>query len=140
MSRLARLAAGLADPLLVTYGVNVRYLTGFESSNTAVLVEPDGEATLFTDFRYAEAARAVDAVTFVQTPRDVISALAGRLAGRRIAFEAARIGFAQHMAAVESGGARRLRFPEIAQDIRDLLLPVPVECTLHGEVHAVQLI
>lgn len=95
MSRLARLAAGLADPLLVTYGVNVRYLTGFESSNTAVLVEPDGEATLFTDFRYAEAARAVDAVTFVQTPRDVISALAGRLAGRKIAFEAARIGFAQ---------------------------------------------
>jgi len=95
MSRLSRLAAGLADPLLVTYGVNVRYLTGFESSNAAVLVDPDGEATLFTDFRYAEAARALDSVTFVETRRDVISDLAGRLVGRRIAFEAARIGFGQ---------------------------------------------
>ena len=38
MRRLARLAAGLDDPLLVTHGVNVRYLTGFQSSNTAVLV------------------------------------------------------------------------------------------------------
>ncbi len=95
MSRLARLAAGLDDPLLVTHGVNVRYLTGFQSSNTAVLVHPGGDATLFTDFRYAEAARAVEGVTFVETKRDVISDLAERLSGRKIGFEAARIGFAQ---------------------------------------------
>ena len=34
-------------------GVNVRYLTGFESSNAALLVEPE-RVRLFTDFRYAE--------------------------------------------------------------------------------------
>jgi len=43
MSRLGRLADGLSEPLLVTYPVNVQYLTGFESSNSAVLVEPGEE-------------------------------------------------------------------------------------------------
>lgn len=95
MSRLARLADGLLEPLLVTYPVNVRYLTGFQSSNSAVLVEPGGAATLFTDFRYAETARAVEGVAFVETKRDVIADLAERLSGRKIGFEAARIGYAQ---------------------------------------------
>ena len=40
VSRLARLAGRLEEPLLVTSGVNVRYLTGFASSNAALLVEP----------------------------------------------------------------------------------------------------
>ena len=57
---------GLIEPLLVTYGVNVTYLTGFESSNCALLVEPGGETTLYSDFRYAEAAQAVDGVEFVR--------------------------------------------------------------------------
>ena len=56
MSRIARLASRLEEPLLVTGLVNVRYLTGLESSNAAVLVDPSGDATLYTDFRYAEAA------------------------------------------------------------------------------------
>ena len=56
MSRIERLAAGLDEPLLVTGLVNVRYLSGLESSNAAILVDPAGEATLYTDFRYAEAA------------------------------------------------------------------------------------
>ena len=34
----------LEEPLLVTDLVNVRYLTGFDSSNAALLVEPDGRA------------------------------------------------------------------------------------------------
>ena len=95
MTRLERLGASLEDPLLVTYGVNVRYLTGFESSNTALLVEPGGATTLYTDFRYAESASRVPGVTFEQTPRDVVTALAERLTGRRIGFEAARIAYAQ---------------------------------------------
>ena len=53
MSRIERLAALLDEPLLVTSGVNVRYLTGLSSSNAALLVASDGDATLFTDFRYA---------------------------------------------------------------------------------------
>ena len=57
VSRIERLAALLDEPLLVTSGVNVRYLTGLSSSNAAVLVDSDGEATLFTDFRYAQKAK-----------------------------------------------------------------------------------
>ena len=57
-ARLAtRCGESLSEPLLVTNLVNVLYLRGFDSSNAALLVEPDG-ARLFTDFRYIEAARA----------------------------------------------------------------------------------
>jgi Xaa-Pro aminopeptidase len=51
VNRIERLSALLDEPLLVTSGVNVLYLTGLSSSNAAVLVEPDGDATLYTDFR-----------------------------------------------------------------------------------------
>jgi Xaa-Pro aminopeptidase len=95
VNRLRRLGAGLSEPLLVTDGVNVRYLTGFESSNCALLVEPGGPTTLYTDFRYAEAARTVENVELVQTRRDVASGLAELLAGRTVGFEASRISFAQ---------------------------------------------
>src|SRR5438093_8715059 len=50
-SRIERLRELLEEPLLVTNLVNVRYLTGFDSSNAALLVEPD-RVRLFTDFRY----------------------------------------------------------------------------------------
>jgi Xaa-Pro aminopeptidase len=94
VTRIERLAAGLGDPLLVTSLVNVRYLTGFASSNAAVLVDPAGEATLYTDFRYAEAARRVDGVRFEETPRALMAALAERLSGRRIGVEAAHLSLA----------------------------------------------
>ena len=87
MSRIERLAALLELPLLVTSGVNVRYLTGLASSNAALLVEPDGEATLFTDFRYAKKARALDGVRFEQTARAVVGDLSTRLAGRTVGIE-----------------------------------------------------
>jgi len=52
--RAAAAASGLgADAVLVTAGVNVRYLTGLVSSNAAVLVPADGPAVLATDSRYA---------------------------------------------------------------------------------------
>lgn len=94
-SRIARLAALLGQPLLITHPVNVRYLTGFQSSNSAVLVDPDGAATLYTDFRYAEAASEVPGIELVETRRDVFADLGTRLQGRRIGFESTRIGYAQ---------------------------------------------
>ena len=94
MNRIERLAHGLDDPLLVTGLVNVQYLTGLKSSNAAVLVEPAGEATLYTDFRYADAARTIAGVTFQQTPRYVVTALAELLSGRRIGVEAAHLSLA----------------------------------------------
>jgi len=104
VSRLDRLAAGLSEPFLVTDAVNVRYLTGFESSNCALLVEPGGSMTLYTDFRYLEAAQAVGGVEVVQTRRDVAGALAELLAGRRIGFEALTIPFSQ-WETIGGGGA-----------------------------------
>jgi Xaa-Pro aminopeptidase len=83
--RLARLAERLEDPMLVTDGTNVRYLTGLQSSNAALLVERD-RVRLFTDFRYVAAARAIDSVETVMTRRNVIGELAEILQGR-VAFE-----------------------------------------------------
>ncbi len=86
MTRIDRLRASLEEPLLVTAPANIVYLTGFESSNAAVLVEPE-RVRLFSDFRYAEAARAVEGVEFTQVARNLFAPLAAELSGR-IAFEA----------------------------------------------------
>jgi len=94
MTRIGRLADGLQQPLLVTSLVNVRYLTGFVSSNAAVLLDPAGEATLYTDFRYAEAASVVEGVTFEALPRALLAALAERMSGRTVGVEAAHLSLA----------------------------------------------
>jgi Xaa-Pro aminopeptidase len=91
MSRTERLRTILEEPLLVSNGVNVRYLTGFESSNVALLVEPD-RVRLFSDFRYAEAARGVEGVEFVETKRSLFASLAELLDGR-IGFEADAVSY-----------------------------------------------
>jgi Xaa-Pro aminopeptidase len=92
VTRVDRLRESLEEPLLVTNGVNVRYLVGFSSSNAALLVEPD-RVRLFSDFRYAEAGRAVEGVEFVETKRSLVVALAELLEGR-IGFEADAVSYA----------------------------------------------
>jgi Xaa-Pro aminopeptidase len=84
--RIERLRELLEEPLLVTNLVNVHYLTGFQSSNAALLVEPE-RVRLFTDFRYLEEAEAVAGVEPVQTKRSLIGWLAEKLDGR-VGFEA----------------------------------------------------
>lgn len=84
--RLDRLRSSLEEPLLVTNPVNIQYLFGFKSSNAALLVEEDA-VRLFTDFRYAEAARAIDGVDFQETKRSLLWDLSERLSGP-IGFEA----------------------------------------------------
>ena len=79
-ARAKRLAERLEEPLIVTTPANVRYLTGFVSSNVALVVEPD-HVRLFTDFRYAGAARTVPDVEFTETRRDVITHMAEFLSG-----------------------------------------------------------
>ena len=92
MSRLDALRERLEEPLLVTNGLDVRWLTGFRSSNAAVLVEPE-RVRLFADFRYAEAAREVPGVEFVETERSLLADLAQRLEGP-IGFEADHVTYA----------------------------------------------
>ncbi|MFN8222462.1 MAG: Xaa-Pro peptidase family protein [Gaiellales bacterium] len=105
MTRLDRLGATLERPLLVTTPSNVVYLTGFRSSNCALLVAPGGVTTLYTDFRYADAAQGVAGVTFVQTRRDVVGALAELLAGDEVEVEAANLTVARHDV-LTGGGVR----------------------------------
>jgi Xaa-Pro aminopeptidase len=89
--RLRRLQKSLEEPLLVTNPINVLYLVGFKSSNAALLVEPE-EVSLFSDFRYAEAARTVEGVRFEEAKRALLKDLAERLCGP-IGFEADFISF-----------------------------------------------
>ena len=99
--RVERLRESLEEPLLVSAPANVVYLTGFSSSNAAVLVEPD-RVLLFSDFRYAEAARAVEGAEFVQAARDLYTFLAEQLSGR-VGFEAEVVTYRQH-ASLHAGG------------------------------------
>ena len=92
MNRIERLRRLLEEPLLVTTPVNIRYLTGFESSNAALLVD-DQRATLFSDFRYAEAGRNVEGVEFVEVERALIRGVAGHVDGK-IGFEKAHLTYA----------------------------------------------
>ena len=126
MSRVERLAATLADPLLVTAPVNVRYLAGFASSNAALLVDPAGGATLYTDFRYAEAARQVEGVTFEETPRALLAALAERLSGRRIAVEAAHLTLAA-AETLRSGGVELVSTSGAVEALRAVKEPGELE-------------
>jgi Xaa-Pro aminopeptidase len=100
VTRIDRLRERLEEPLLVTNLVNVRYLCGFDSSNAALLVEPD-RVRLFTDFRYIEEARAVPDVEPVQTKRALIAELAETLVGR-VGFETV-LPYAQYEALAGGG-------------------------------------
>jgi Xaa-Pro aminopeptidase len=110
VTRVERLAALLEEPLLVAGPpyvlggqANVRYLTGLQSSNAAVLVEPGGAATLYTDFRYANRARAFEGFEVVETARGLIPAVGELLAGRRIQFEEQHLPHALYRALVDAG-------------------------------------
>jgi Xaa-Pro aminopeptidase len=110
MTRIQRLAALLDEPLLVAGPpyvlggqANVRYLTGLQSSNSAVLVEPDGSATLYTDFRYANRARGLDGFEVGEVARSLIPAIGELLAGRRVLFEEQHLPYALYRSLMEAG-------------------------------------
>jgi Xaa-Pro aminopeptidase len=126
MSRIERLAALLDEPLLVTSGVNVRYLTGLSSSNAALLVASDGDATLFTDFRYAQKAKALEGVRFEQTARAVIADLATRLAGRTIGIEAHVLTVASHET-LKEGGVETVQVQGLVERLRAVKEPAEIE-------------
>jgi Xaa-Pro aminopeptidase len=126
MSRMARLASRLDDPLLVTGLVNVRYLSGLDSSNAAMLVDPAGEATLYTDFRYAEAAREIEGVTVHQTPRSVVTALAELLSGRRVAVEAPHLSLAS-AETMRAGGVELVSTSGIVESLRAVKEPAELD-------------
>ena len=126
MSRIERLAAQLDEPLLVTSGINVRWLTGLSSSNAAVLVEPGGDATLYTDFRYALKAKAIEGVRFQQTARAVIGELANLLAGRTIWIESHVLTVAANRQ-LREGGVETIPQSSIVERLRAIKEPSEIE-------------
>ena len=113
--RVDRLRASLEEPLLVTNPVNVRYLVGFKSSNAALLVEPD-RVQLFADFRYANAAREVEGVEFVETARALLKDLSRRLSGR-IGFEPTHVSYAGYET-LRDGGFELVPRPGAVEALR----------------------
>src|SRR4051794_7795200 len=99
-ARLAALTERLEVPLLVTDLTNIRYLTGFDSSNAALVVEPAGGATLYTDFRYIESAREIEGVEPVLAKRALMHDIAARLP-KRVQFEADVLPYSQWQALAE---------------------------------------
>jgi Xaa-Pro aminopeptidase len=92
---LDALAAG---SFLASNPVNVRYLTGFDSSNAFVLVKHK-EVLLFTDGRYIEAARGVEGVEAVLVEREFAHGVARvlpDLADGPVAFEADHLTYGRH--------------------------------------------
>ena len=102
MTRLERLRGELdrlgAKTFLVSHSVNVTYLSGFESSNAALLVGFD-RVVLATDGRYIEAAREVEGVEAVQSERELSHWLGARLAELAeppVAFESNRLTYSAY--------------------------------------------
>jgi Xaa-Pro aminopeptidase len=107
--RVGRLRAEMerleVESFLVSNPVNVRYLTGFESSNAFVLVRGQ-DVLLLTDGRYADAARAVEGVEVQVIERDFLPGLArelGRLAEGPVAFESDHVTVARHAELIATG-------------------------------------
>ena len=86
-ARLKALSERLDAPLLVTNLTNIFYLTGFDSSNAALLVEPAGNAALYTDFRYIESAQELPDIDVQLTKRGLMHDIGSRLKGS-VQFEA----------------------------------------------------
>ncbi len=117
--RIAALAATLEQQLLVLEPTNVRYLSGLRSTNPALLVQPSGDATLFSDFRYADAGRRAAAAagsSFTVVERSLLKDITGRISGR-VGFEA---GFVTYAAWQElcAGGAELVPTQGVVEQLR----------------------
>jgi Xaa-Pro aminopeptidase len=128
--RAAAVAASLgADAVLITSGVNVRYLTGLVSSNASVLIpvrgtsgRPGGSsplsstAVLGTDSRYAGTAERTCQDVELMIERDVETALVRRALAdgmRTIAFEDLEMTVHRYRELAGSGAAPGLAGPEL---------------------------
>jgi Xaa-Pro aminopeptidase len=96
--------------------VNVYYLTGFDSSNAALLVQPAGETTLYTDFRYIESANDVPGVEVQLTKRGLMHDVGERLKGT-VQFEADVLPYLE-WERLNVGGAKLVPTHGIVDEVR----------------------
>lgn len=113
-NRLIDFAGLKIDALLVSFGPNVRYLTGFTGSNGVALVTPD-DTILFTDPRYTIRAKQEFGGSVVILKGALGPAVIGRLAKRkrrmRLGFEASRVSYADFQAMSKSLGSQQRLTP-----------------------------
>jgi Xaa-Pro aminopeptidase len=128
--RLKALAHALDAPLLITNLVNVRYLTGFESSNAALIVDPQGGATLYTDFRYIESARAAEGVEVKLVKRSLLKDIAPDLP-RDVQFEADALPYAQWQV-MDGEGLSLTPSRGIVEELRSVKSKEELEATRHA--------
>ena len=117
--RVERVRAASEEPLLVTKPVNVLWLTGLDSSNAAVLVEPD-RVRIFTDFRYVEKAKATG-LEVVEIPRGLYTRLP-ELLPKRVAFESEHLPYAS-WAAIDAGGVETVPTTQLLETVRAVKEP-----------------
>jgi Xaa-Pro aminopeptidase len=113
-ARVERVRALIEAPLLVTKPVNVRYLTGLESSNAAVLVE-QGRLRLFTDSRYREKARELG-LEVVELPRNLFVGLPEELPPT-VEFEGEAVSYAD-WTALDAAGIELVPRSELLEGVR----------------------
>jgi Xaa-Pro aminopeptidase len=118
--RVEKVRAAIDEPLLVTKPVNVLWLTGLDSSNAAVLVEPD-RMRIFTDFRYLEKARETG-VEVVEIPRGLFAKLP-ELLPKRVAFESESL----VQAALDAAGIETVPTAQLLEGIRAVKEPGELE-------------
>ena len=100
-------ATAKIDALLVASLPNVEYISGFDGSNALLLIERDGEVTLFTDPRYKIAAgRVFPGKVVIVKNRSSLAHAALKLAlkrkHRRIGFEKLHLTYAEYQTIAEN--------------------------------------
>jgi Xaa-Pro aminopeptidase len=130
-SRIRKVVRALAkhkvDALLVSRPTNVRYLTGFVSSNAFLVVTAAGHSVFLTDARYIEAAeKRIEVEAVVQLGRDAFQCVKDALRGRgvrRLGFETDHLSHAQASRLIAALGARRCKpvgdLVEIIRAVKD---------------------
>ena len=126
-ARRRRLAALVAErdagALLVTRLVNVRYLTGLDSSRAALLVPAGGEAVLATDGRYAGMAAQVCPELPVIVDRQATAALVTRAAAdghRRLGFEAHDVSVELHAELLRCADVELAALGHLVEELRQV--------------------
>jgi Xaa-Pro aminopeptidase len=129
-ARQAVIEAG-ADAVLITVRPNVRYLTGLNSSNAALLLPAEGAPVLATDSRYAGAAQRDASDLDLIIERFLEPGLAKEMTRRgmrQVAFEAHEMTVERHaeLAAAAEGVATR-PFGRKIEELRTVKDPSEVE-------------
>jgi Xaa-Pro aminopeptidase len=117
--RVERVRTASGEPLLVTKPVNVLWLTGLDSTNAVVLVEPD-RVRIFTDFRYVEKAKATG-LEVVEIPRSLYTRLPDLLP-KRVAFESEHLPYSS-WAAIDAGGVETVPTTQVLETVRAVKEP-----------------